>query len=276
MPLAVTFWGVRGSLPTPTADNLRVGGNTVCVELRSGHQTLIIDAGTGIAGCGQHLLEGDSGASRQISILLSHFHWDHLQGLPFFEPLYRHDYHLRFLNSAPGETTQARLQQLMQPPYFPVAWDQTASSKEYITLPPSGLKLGDLQVTPVALNHPQGATGYRIVAPDASSFLYASDFEHGDPCCDQLLIEAARNVKLLVYDAQYTPEEYDVAGRRGWGHSTWRAAARIAQESNVHRLVLFHHDPSHTDVMMADIERKTRELFVNTDVAREGNSILIE
>jgi len=276
MSLVVTFWGVRGSIPTPAIANLGVGGNTACVEIRSDSQVLIIDAGTGIQGCGRRLLSEGDHAPRTISILFSHFHWDHLQGLTFFEPLYRPDSHLQFLNSAPGEMIRERLRQLMRPPYFPVGWEETASKKEYLAVPSRGLALGELQVDPVPLNHPQGATGYRIASPTGGFILYASDFEHGNPSSDDLLIESARNAKLLVYDAQYTPEEYEGAGRRGWGHSTWREAAKIAEEANVQRLVLFHHDPGHTDTIMADIQNKTRELFANTDVAVEGSSIIIE
>ena len=127
----------------------------------------------------------------------------------------------------------------------------------------------------MALNHPQGATGYRIATP-AGLIVYASDFEHGDPAGDLRVLESARDAKVLMYDAQYTPEEYDGAGRRGWGHSTWREAARVAKEANVQRLVLFHHDPSHTDAMMADIQNEARQIFANTDVAVEGDSIVID
>lgn len=275
MSLTVTFWGVRGSIPTPAIANIGVGGNTACVEVRTENQTLILDAGTGIQRCGQRLLSENGTAPRKVSILLSHFHWDHLLGLPYFEPLYRPDFHLQFLSSVSGKITRKWLQQLMQPPYFPVDWRQTASKKEYVSVHPDGFQAGELQVCTVPLNHPQGATGYRIAAPSGRAIVYASDFEHGDPNSDSLLVEAARNAKLLVYDAQYTPEEYE-SGRCGWGHSTWREAARIATQANVSRLVLFHHDPNHTDAIMADIQDRARELFANTDMAVEGSSITIE
>lgn len=273
MPVSITFWGVRGSIPTPVRANLGVGGNTACVEVRTESQMLILDAGTGIQACGNRLSAENGHAPRDITVCLSHFHWDHLQGLPFFTPLYRSDFRLRFANSAAGETTRGMLQRLMEPPYFPVTWETTASKKEYLAVSSSGFAVGELQVYPIPLHHPQGATGYRI-GSHAGLIVYASDFEHGDPHSDRLLLESARNAELLIYDAQYTPEEYET-GRRGWGHSTWREAATLAKEANVRRLVLFHHDPGHTDAMMDDIQSSVRQLFANTDVAVEGSSISI-
>jgi phosphoribosyl 1,2-cyclic phosphodiesterase len=275
LPVTVTFWGVRGSIPTPQLANMGVGGNTSCVEIRNDDHVVIIDAGTGIQSCGRQLVSKNGNVPRDVWIFLSHFHWDHLQGLPFFEPLYRPDFRLHLASSGPAELTRARLQRLMQSPYFPVDWEATASLKEYYSVPTGGLDLGGLKVDPVPLNHPQGATGYRIAGPHGM-IVYASDFEHGDPAGDLCVLESARDARLLVYDAQFTPQEYECAGRRGWGHSTWREGARIAKEANVQRLVLFHHDPAHTDVMMAEIQNNARQLFAHTDIAVEGSSFLIE
>lgn len=275
MPVKVTFWGVRGSAPTPVRANLGVGGNTACVEIRTESQLMIFDAGTGIQRCGARLVAENGHAPREITVFLSHFHWDHLQGLPFFTPLYRPDFTLRFAHSAEEETTRGMLRRLMEPPYFPILWDATASRKKYLAVPSSGLAVGDLEVCPVPLNHPpQGATGYCILTK-AGKIIYATDFEHGDPRSDALLAESARNARLLVCDAQYTPEEYEKS-RQGWGHSTWLEAARIAREANVGRLILFHHDPSHTDPIMNSILVKARKLFANTDVAVEGSSICLD
>jgi ribonuclease BN (tRNA processing enzyme) len=167
------------------------------------------------------------------------------------------------------------LRRLMGPPCFPVCWDATASKKEYVAVPSTGCAVGELQVCPVPLHHPpEGATGFRILTK-AGLIVYATDFEHGDPRSDALLVESARNAKLLVCDAQYTPEEYE-KGRRGWGHSTWREAARLANAANVGRLILFHHDPGHSDSIMNRIQGNARQLFANTDVAVEGSCISID
>jgi phosphoribosyl 1,2-cyclic phosphodiesterase len=267
MDVSLTFWGVRGSLPTPVLENLGCGGNTSCLEIRAGNEILIFDAGTGIQKCGEKLFSNGSSKRRELSIFLSHFHWDHLQGLPFFGPIYRPDYCLRFAGGHPAEKTRATLQNLMHHPNFPVEWEQTAGNKQFVEIPAGGLALDGVTVESFPLNHPQGAFGYRILT-DRGTIVYASDLEHGDPEHDAILREAAQGASLLIYDAQYTPEEYE--GKRGWGHSTWVEAAKLAREADVERLVLFHHDPAHTDAAMRRIEQQAREMFPATDVAAEG------
>ena len=260
-PLELTFWGVRGSIPTPVAENLRFGGNTACIEIRlPGHPAVIFDAGSGIRSLGNTLPE-----RTPVHLFLTHFHWDHIQGIPFFAPLYRPDCETAIYSSADPAELQRILAAQMQPPYYPIAMP----AANYRENDPTGTRIGELLIRPFPLHHPNGATGYRIEAP-GSIIVYASDHEHGDPETDGTLREQAHNADILIYDAQYTPAEYEQ--RRGWGHSTWLEAARVARDAGVGRLILFHHDPQRTDAQLDAIVRDAQSEFQNTSAAREGSN----
>jgi len=267
----VTFWGVRGSIAVPAQDHLRYGGNTPCVEVRAGETVLVIDAGTGARRLGMHLEDEFAGARLEINLLLTHFHWDHIQGLPFFTPLYSADNHVIFYSCNPEEKLKQVLVGEMSNPYFPVNFDYLAAKRDFVDLRSSPLKRQDFSVHPFPMHHPQGATGYRIEA-GGKVITHASDLEHGDAKLDKTLREYAENADVLIYDAQYTPEEYPQ--RKGWGHSTWLEAARVARDCKVKRLVLFHHDPNHDDEWMKQIVHEARRHFENTEAAREGLDII--
>ena len=269
----IRFWGVRGSVPTPQADHLRHGGNTPCVELRtSSNDVLIIDGGTGIRLLGNALDDEFGGGGATVHVLLSHFHWDHLQGIPYFTPLFDERSEIVFYANASGERIEAALDSQMQAPFFPIGLDQTAAQRRFVSLPASGMEIGGAHITPVSLTHPQGACGFRI--DDGSrSLLYASDHEHGDAIVDTAIREAATETDLLIYDAQYTPEEYTT--RIGWGHSTWESGVEIAGAAGVGRLLLFHHDPAHDDDELAAIEDQARKRLPCTSMAREGDTYVL-
>jgi phosphoribosyl 1,2-cyclic phosphodiesterase len=251
--IELTFWGVRGSIPTPVAENLGYGGNTACISIRSGDQPLVIlDAGTGIRALGNTLSE-----TERVHLFLTHFHWDHIQGIPSFATLQN----AAIYSSADPAELELLLAAQMRPPYYPVPMPNL----EYRTIIEEGI--GDLLVRPFALHHPNGATGYRIESSNAS-IVYASDHEHGDATADRILHDHARDADVLIYDAQYTPEEYEL--RRGWGHSTWREAVKLARETGVRQLILFHHDPLRTDGQIEAILREAQQEFPNTIAAREG------
>ena len=189
--------------------------------------------------------------------LNTHFHWDHIQGIPFFAPLQQTTIH----SSAEPEDLKRILAAQMQPPYYPIAMPPNLAYRR------NNIQIGDLLIRPFPLHHPNGATGYRIESPDRS-IVYASDHEHGNASADATLLEHAQNADVLIYDAQYTPEEYE--HRRGWGHSTWREAVKLARSANVKQLIVFHHDPSRTDQQLQAIVRDAQAEFKNTIAAKEG------
>jgi phosphoribosyl 1,2-cyclic phosphodiesterase len=264
--MQVRLWGVRGSTPIPQMDSLGYGGNTACVEVRSRSGSLaIIDGGTGIRSLGQSLSREFQGRKLSLHVFLSHYHWDHIQGIPFFVPLYGPGHHLSFYAAAELGSVREHLAGQMSKPYFPVSLE-VAAPRNFVDFD-SPVKLGDITVSPFPMNHPQGAYGYRIEA-DGRAVVYASDLEHGHPELDRVLREHAEGADLLIYDSQYTPEEYPK--HKGWGHSTWYEGACVAREAGVRQLMLFHHDPWHNDEFLLEVGRQARTEFENTVVAAEG------
>jgi len=265
--LEVRFWGVRGSFPTPVPKNLGYGGNTTCLEVRAGNGTrLIVDAGTGLRDLG---LEMQSRGEKPevIRFLFTHFHGDHMHGLPFFMPLYDARQRIELYTGKPAAEAQSAFEKLMSEPYFPVDLAKLPGQRKYLELGSGEQQFDGVSVTPFPLNHPQGAWGFRFEYRGAV-VVHASDYEHGSGELERELTTQARGANVLIYDAQYTSEEYEA--RRGWGHSTWAEAVRVAQEAGVDRLVLFHHDPSHDDATMDSIVEAARAQFANVEGAREG------
>lgn len=271
--LEVKFWGVRGSIPTPSPENLGCGGNTTCLEVcLSNGKGLVIDGGTGARMLGMDLMRRAAGGSIELDILMTHFHWDHIQGIPFFAPLYDPKNRIQFHTSRSPEDVRNILEGQMTHPYFPVKFELLGAQRQFADFPAASKKLlGDrVEVTPFALNHPQGATGFRIEC-DGAVVVHACDHEHGDSEKDKRIREMAEGASVLIYDAQFTPDEY--AAKKGWGHSTWLEGVKIAREAKVQHLVLSHHDPSHTDEFMEAVLAAARQEFPNTSIAREGSSL---
>jgi phosphoribosyl 1,2-cyclic phosphodiesterase len=265
--MQVKFWGVRGSTPTPEAANLGHGGNTSCVEIRSGSGVLaVIDGGTGIRNLGQELMREKAERNPAIHLFLTHFHWDHIQGIPFFLPLYQADRDLTFYAAAALGPLQDRLQGQMSKPYFPVSLE-VAAPRSFVEIESESLTLGDLTVRPFPMNHPQGAHGYRMES-GGRTVVYASDLEHGNEKMDRVVRDFSAGADILIYDSQYTPEEYEQ--HRGWGHSTWLEGVRVARDAGVRQLILFHHDPWHDDGFLEEMGRRAQALFGSTAVAFEG------
>ncbi|PAP78122.1 MBL fold metallo-hydrolase [Rubrivirga marina] len=267
--MTVRFWGVRGSIPTPDPGFLGVGGNTACVEVRAADGTaLVLDAGTGIRGLGYALAAEAAGEPGEVHLALSHFHWDHLQGLPFFAPLYAPGQTVRFYAATDDDRIHALLRGQMTSPYFPVPFGDLAAATETVRVRDGEpFEVGPMTVRPFPVNHPQGAHGFRIEV-DGASVVYATDYEHGSAAHDEGLREVAHGADLLISDAQYTPDEY--ALRRGWGHTTWEHATALATRAEVGQLLLFHHDPSHDDDALGRICGLAKERFAETGLATEG------
>ncbi|HLA63861.1 MAG TPA: MBL fold metallo-hydrolase [Rhodothermales bacterium] len=272
--LRLRFWGVRGSIPTPEAGFLGVGGNTACVEVDAGGaSTVVLDAGTGIRGLGHRLAWGGPEGRSDVHLFLSHFHWDHIQGLPFFGPLYGEAFRVTIYGLGDEAALADVLRGQMRAPYYPVPFEQLPAEIRLVGLTPgAAVTVGPLTVRPFPVRHTQPTLGFRVEAHGAAA-VYATDHEHGDPILDAGLVAAAAGADLLVCDAQYTPEEYVV--RRGWGHTTWRHAAGFAAEAGAARLALFHHDPTHDDDDLARILDDARTVFPATTLATEGLEVVL-
>lgn len=251
---------------------MSVGGNTSCVEIRTADgDSLILDAGTGIRSLGYALAAEAAGAPISVDVLFSHFHWDHLQGLPFFAPLYGGGNEIRFIAAVDDSRLDHLLQGQMCSPYFPVPFTELAASVEtHRASVGETFEVGACTVRAFPVSHPQGAHGFRIEY-EGVSVVYATDYEHGDPVADEGLREVARGADVLISDAQYTPDEYEI--RKGWGHTTWEHATQLAADAGVGQLVLFHHDPAHDDDALERIRDQARERFSATELAVEGMEI---
>jgi phosphoribosyl 1,2-cyclic phosphodiesterase len=242
------------------------GGNTACVQLEgAGSEVILFDAGTGIRAAGQHLL-ACSNEPLRIHLFLTHFHWDHIQGLPFFKPLFNPANHVTIYSSKFSAPLKESLRGMMAAPYFSISFDDLKARVELVEVS-GGVTISDVRITPVEVHHPQGACAYRVERGHLR-VVYVPDREHGDARLDGVLLDAARGATALVIDSQYMPEEY--GAHRGWGHSTWTESVRLAREAQVNTLVLFHHDPSHSDDVVRRIEDHARREHPDTFAAREG------
>lgn len=270
----LTFRGVRGSLCRAGKDYFKYGGNTTCLELRmSDTEWLILDCGTGMHALNSELPHRASKEGLHFHVLLTHFHRDHLEGLPFFMPLYDPACSFTFYGFPWADMgVRQVLEEGIRPPWFPLNVGGTASSKDYIDLSGDPLRIGGVEVSMTRLNHPQGSTAYRL-DHGGRAVVFATDIEHGDPESDARLVELSSGVDVLIHDAQYTPAEYDL--HRGHGHSTWTGALQAARDCGAKNLVLFHHDPNRSDTELDDIVRQARATFPHVEAAREGNSLLI-
>lgn len=271
--LKVEFWGVRGSIPTPIQSCLQAGGNTPCIVVRFGAEPpIIVDAGTGLRAFGQQFRPVAANPF-QATILFSHFHWDHIQGFPFFSPIYSPHSELQLISGRPVSELQENLARQMREPHFPLAFDQIAAHCAYEQLDRDGIILGSLQVSPIELYHPGRSTGFRIDSP-SGSLVYISDHEHGNQEIDSQIVRRSEGADLMIYDSHFTPEEY---GKYvGWGHSTWRAGVDLAKAAGVPRFALFHHSPSRTDQQLEEVVLRSKEVFEDSFAACEQSHIWVE
>lgn len=272
----IKFWGTRGSIPAPGPETLGYGGNTSCVEVRCGDELIIIDAGTGIRDLGSELLKE---MPVKASILFSHVHWDHIQGMPFFRPAYVPGNEFKVYGSRDWDTRlEYVLKWQMQKPNFPITLDEVnevGAHMEHIDIDAGTVfQIGDtdpVTVRSIELRHPDRSFGFRIEY-DGRSLVYATDTENL-PEPDEKLVELALHTDILIHDAQYTSEEYyglDGTSRANWGHSTPEAAAAAAVAANVKKLILFHHDPYHDDEQIDQMLKTASAIFPDTVAAFEG------
>jgi phosphoribosyl 1,2-cyclic phosphodiesterase len=271
--MRIKFWGVRGSTPTPQPENLRYGGNTSCVEVRLANALYIFDCGTGFRLLGRQLLHESTGKAIFAHIFVSHFHWDHIQGIPFFTPMYDHPEN-RFIFHSSSRTRSLKrvMEEQMSAPYFPVDMSEMKAERDFYDIEEGRTAIGDeLTLECMWLNHPQGCLGFRLETKHGT-MVYATDNEPGDPHFDKNVRKLAAGADILIYDAQYLPEEY-AARKRGWGHSHWREAVDIVLESGAKELILFHHDPDHDDACIDKVVQAARSYYPRVRAAAEGMEI---
>jgi len=276
--MRVKFWGTRGSIPTPGKDTVRYGGNTPCVEVRLPHDELVIfDAGSGIRGLGDALMA--RGESVKAYLAISHPHWDHIQGFPFFKPVFISGNEFTIIGAeSRGVTLRQMIASQMDKAYFPVQLNELKAKINFRPVKEETIRVFNAGLTSIFVNHPAFALGYRLSIA-GRSLVYISDNEpfdrevarslrnvdkgvvarflevRGDP--NQRIFDFARGADVLIHDTTYTPEEY--VNHVGWGHSHYLFSLKVADEAGVKQLVLFHHDQTHDDDKVDEIVQKCKK-----------------
>ncbi len=265
---SVRFWGVRGSIACPGPDTVRYGGNTSCVEIRCGERLMLFDGGTGLRVAGNELMR--AAAPVELDLFFSHTHFDHVCGLPFFAPCYDSRSQIRiWAGHLNGVRIEAVLKKTMIAPLFPVPMGIFAAKIRFVDFA-AGAALTPhpgIRIATAALNHPNGATGYRIEFA-GKTVTYITDTEQRPGGLDRNVLGLADHADVMIYDATYTDAEYP--SHKDWGHSTWEEGVRLADAAKVGTLVVFHHDPGHDDAFMDRIAAAAAAARPGTIVAQEG------
>ena len=276
----INFWffGTRGSIPVAHPDFLEFGGNTTCMafELEDFPDRInVVDAGTGIRNFGKVLkAREDYDKLKLVTVAFTHFHWDHIQGFPFFDPAYDPNIQVRLIAMGVGREYKD-LEQIfsdqMQEQYFPVKLEDMGSDMEFIYPDRDVQMVRDAQVSVIEQNHPGGSWGYRMELENRV-IVVCTDLEHGENIDDRI-VEFARGADLLVHEAQFT--EKQLKTHRGWGHSSYKQALAVAQRADVGFLAMTHHDPDHDDAFLRAREAECQAIFPNCALAREGMKIIV-
>jgi phosphoribosyl 1,2-cyclic phosphodiesterase len=259
--MIIRCWGSRGSIPTSGKHYLRYGGNTTCLEIRnSSDDVLLVDAGSGIREAGNALLaEGH----RDFALILTHAHWDHIMGFPFFKPLYNHKTNIAVWGCDFAQhSIRDMLARVMSAPYFPINYDDVHADVIYADSCGGIYTLGDIIITQIALSHPNQGMGYKF-SENGKVFVFLTDnelaFRHEGGMARQDYVEFCRGADVLFHDAEYDNEEY--SKRQGWGHSTIEQAVDLALDAGVGRLGLFHHNQDHLDDEIDDMVSRCRQVI---------------
>jgi phosphoribosyl 1,2-cyclic phosphodiesterase len=299
-PVRIKFWGTRGSIAVPGPGTLRYGGNTTCVELRADGEIVVLDAGSGIRPLGLALDEEFQAQPIKLSLFITHAHWDHIQGFPFFKPAYNPKDEIRIFGfDGAGAGFQQILAEPMKAPFFPIAMRELSAKMDIKKLTEMNFAIGKLEIHAAFVNHPGVCAGYRVFT-SAGSIAFLPDYEPYEfflhstkgtqlnpeqakkTASDKRasLVEFLRGSDILILDTQYTDEEYEA--HIGWGHGSISSAVSLALDAEVQTLLLFHHDPNHDDRAVEAMEKSARELVakkgrpLEVAAAQEGSEILLE
>jgi phosphoribosyl 1,2-cyclic phosphodiesterase len=295
------LWGVRGSIPVPGPETVRYGGNTACVEVRADGELIILDAGSGIRKLGLALENEFGSRPIRLSLLITHVHWDHIQGFPFFVPSYHDKNQIQiFGNDGAHSTLREILKSQMTTPFFPVALYDLPGRIRFENLDPREFRIGEVRIRSRFVNHPGVCVGYRILTssgsiaylpdhePYEASKLHSAEAHSLSPEETKKraredraeLVEFLEGSDVLILDTQYTDEEYRT--HVGWGHGSVSAAVSLGLDAAVRKLILFHHDPTHDDQMIDEMVRAARKLaaknesHLEVEGAREGVEMILD
>lgn len=299
-PAQIKLWGTRGSIAVPGRETLRYGGNTTCIELRADGELIALDAGSGIRPLGVALKQEFQERPINLSLLITHAHWDHIQGFPFFKPAYDPKNEIRILGfDGAGATFREIMTEPMRSPFFPISMRELSAKMEITKLTEMKFSLGKVDVHAAFVNHPGVCAGYRLFTstgsvaflPDHEPYEFFLHAARGQLLTPEQakeiatneharLVQFLRGSEILILDSQYTDKEYQT--HIGWGHSSVSSAVSLALEAEVQTLLLFHHDPSHDDNMVDTMVESARELMAKSGrplevvAAKEGGEILLE
>lgn len=299
-PARIKFWGTRGSIAVPGPETLRFGGNTTCVELRADGEIIVLDAGSGIRPLGIALDKEFQARPIALSLLITHAHWDHIQGFPFFKPAYDPKNEIRIFGfDGAGASFRQIMAEPMKTPFFPITMRELSAKMDINKLTGMKFSLGKVDVHAALVNHPGVCAGYRIFTSTGSVaflpdhepyefFLHAAQGKQLSPeQAKQIaaeeqtrLVEFLRGSDILILDTQYTDQEYKT--HIGWGHGSISSAVSLALEADVQTLLLFHHDPNHDDEMVDRMVDSARAVVAKSGRplevagAQQGSEILLE
>ena len=268
MTFTVKFWGVRGSLACPGPQFVKYGGNTSCIEINLGERRILLDGGTGLRNAARNFMDDPS---REIYLLFTHTHWDHINGFPFFLPAYNPDWtvHVKAGHMKHTGGVRSVLSSQMATPMFPIPIEALKANLTF-----EDFEAGEdfelypgVHVRTAPLNHPNGATAYRI-EHEGRACVYVTDTEHVPGKPDRNILGVIEGADLVIYDSTYTESEWPE--KIGWGHSTWNEGMRLCRAAGVKRLAIFHHDPDHDDAFMDALEAEAAAAWAGNLVAREG------